>query len=35
MPVNMQRRALVALGMLWLGGVPAVAADDVDVRGVW
>jgi hypothetical protein len=35
MPVNMQRRALVALGMLWLGGVPAFAADNVDVRGVW
>jgi hypothetical protein len=35
MPVNVQRRALVALGMLWLGGVPAFAAEDVDVRGVW
>jgi hypothetical protein len=38
MPINMERRALVALGLLWLGGVPAMAAQaaaDVDVRGVW
>lgn len=33
MPVNLERRALVALGLLWLGGVRAGAA--VDVTGVW
>src|SRR5262245_36736220 len=33
MLVDMQRRALVALGMLWLGGVRAFAA--VDVTGIW
>jgi hypothetical protein len=34
-PVNMERRALVALGLLWLGGVPAFAAVDIDVTGLW
>src|SRR6266545_996090 len=33
MPVNMERRALIALGLLWLGGVRAVAA--IDVTGLW
>jgi hypothetical protein len=33
MLVNLERRALVALGMLWLGGVRAFAA--VDVTGIW
>jgi len=31
--VNVERRALVALGLLWLGGVRAVAA--TDVTGMW
>jgi hypothetical protein len=35
MPVDMERRALVALGLLWLGGARASAAIDVDLRGVW
>src|SRR5262245_26560803 len=33
MPVNMQRRALIGLGLLWLGGAPAFAA--TDVTGLW
>jgi len=33
MTVNMERRALVALGLLWLGGVRASAAPDV--TGLW
>jgi hypothetical protein len=33
MPVNMERRALIALGLLWLSGVRAVAA--IDVTGLW
>ena len=33
MPVNMERRALIGLGLLWLGGVRAFAA--TDVTGVW
>ena len=35
MPVNMERRALLALGLLWLGGVRAVAAAAIDVTGMW
>jgi hypothetical protein len=33
MPVNMERRGLVALGLLWLGGVRVFAA--ADVTGIW
>lgn len=33
MTVNVERRALVALGLLWLGGVRASAAPDV--TGLW
>jgi len=33
MTINMERRALVALGLLWLGGVRANAAPDV--TGLW
>lgn len=33
MPVNLERRALVALGLLWLGGVRAFAS--IDVTGLW
>jgi hypothetical protein len=36
MPVNMERRALLALGLLWLGGVRAIAAPAaIDVTGLW
>jgi hypothetical protein len=36
MPVNMERRALLAFGLLWLGGVRAIAAPTaVDVAGLW
>src|SRR5262245_40508438 len=33
MTINMERRALVALGLLWVGGVRANAAPDV--TGLW
>jgi len=33
MAVNLQRRALLGLGLLWVSGVPAFAG--VDVAGVW
>src|SRR5690242_7372111 len=36
MAVNLQRRALLGLGLLWLGGVRAYAAnEELDIRGVW
>jgi hypothetical protein len=35
MPVNLDRRAFVGLGLLCLGGVRAYAADDIDVTGIW
>jgi len=36
MPANLDRRAFVGLGLLWLGSTSARAAtDDIDVRGVW
>jgi hypothetical protein len=35
-PVNLDRRAFVGLGLLWLGSVNARAAtDDIDVTGIW
>src|SRR5262245_17578955 len=33
MHVNLERRALVAFGMLWLGGARAFAA--IDLTGIW
>jgi hypothetical protein len=36
MPVDIKRRALIGLGLMWLGGVRAFAAGAaVDVIGVW
>jgi hypothetical protein len=35
MTVNIERRALVAFGLLWLGGVRASAATAPDVIGLW
>ena len=35
MPVNVERRALLAFGLLWLGGVRALAAPALDVIGLW